>query len=82
MEGFASGRIRIDPADAMGPTTLVEGDPTEEEILLAAALTARYSDHGGRDSIPMTIVDEGGERTVDVAPIAPDDPRITQWRIG
>ncbi len=82
LEGFASGRIRIDPADAMGPTTLVEGDPTEEEILLAAALTARYSDHGERGSIPMTIASDGKERTVDVAPIAPEDPRIAQWRIG
>lgn len=81
LEGFAAGRIRIDPADAMGPTTLVEGNPTEEDLLLAAALTARYSDHGGRGSIPMTIAIEGEERTVDVAPIAPDDPRIAQWRI-
>ncbi len=82
LEGFAAGRIRIDPADVMGPTTLVEGDPTEEEILLASALTARYSDHDERGSIPMTIASEGKERTVDVAPIAPDDPRIAQWRIG
>lgn len=82
LEGFAAGRIRIDPVDVMGPTTLVEGDPNEEEILLAAALTARYSDNGGRGSIPMTIVGEGEERTVDVAPIAPDDPRIAEWRIG
>jgi len=81
LEGFAAGRIRIDPADVMGPTTLVEGNPTEEDLLLAAALTARYSDHGGRGSIPVTIATEGEARTVDVAPIAPDDPRIAQWRI-
>jgi len=30
----------------------------------------------------MKVLDEGGERAIDVAPLASDDPRIEQWRIG
>lgn len=80
--GFAAGRIRIDPVDVMGPTTLVEGEPSEGEILLAAALTARYADHEEGSSIPMIVSGESRERTVDVTPLASDDPRISAWRIG
>ena len=83
LEGFIAGRTRIEPVDVMGPTTLAEGNPTEDDLLLAAALAARYSDHGGRESIPMTISGgEGTERIVDAVPIARDDPRIAAWRIG
>jgi len=66
----------------MGPTTLVEGDPTEGELLIAASLAARYSDHGGRPSIPMHIVEGHGERIMDAIPLPSDDPRIARWRIG
>ena len=82
LEGFVGGRIRIEAADVMGPTTLVEGDPSEDDLLLAAALTARYSDHAGRAAIPMAIVGRGQERTVDAVPLDDDDPRIAEWRIG
>jgi tRNA U34 2-thiouridine synthase MnmA/TrmU len=82
LERFAAGRIRIDPSDMMGPTTLVDGAPTDEDVLHAAALTARYADHEDRPIIAMKVLDEVGERTVEVSPLAPDDPRIAQWRIG
>jgi tRNA-specific 2-thiouridylase len=79
--GFAMARTRIDPVDTMGPTTLVEGNPDEGEILLAAALAARYSDHGGRPTIAMVVLGDGVKRTIDVPPLAHDDPRIGDWRI-
>jgi len=81
LKGFAGGRTQIEPVDVMGPTTLVEGDPSEEEIRLAAALTARYGDCGDRPAVAMTVLAASGERTIEVAPLAPDDPRIEQWRI-
>ena len=82
LETFAGGRTRIEPLEVMGPTALVEGDPSEEDLLLAAALAARYADHGERAAIPMVVSGEDGEQTVDVTPIAVDDPRIAAWRIG
>ncbi len=37
---LAEGRIRIDPVEIMGPTTLVEGNPSEEQLLTCCALAA------------------------------------------
>jgi len=82
LEQFAEGRRRIDPVDVVGPPTLVEGEASDDEIRLAAALAARYADHEGRSSIPMKLLARGEEQAIDVAPLAPDDPRIAQWRIG
>jgi tRNA-specific 2-thiouridylase len=79
--GFATGRSRIEPVDVMGPTTLIEGDPSEDELLLVAALAARYSDHGGRRTISMTVSDLDTKRIIDVVPLANDDLRIAEWRI-
>jgi len=82
LERFQAGRIRIDPIEVMGPTTLIDGATTDEDVRLAAALAARYADHGDRPTIRMKVVEGIGERTIDVAPLESDDPRIAQWRIG
>jgi len=78
----ARGRLRIDPSDVMGPTALVEGSPSEEELRLGCQLVARYSDHAEKPRIAMTISSSSGERTIEVVPLKPDDPRIARYRIG
>jgi tRNA-specific 2-thiouridylase len=81
LEGFAAGRTRIEPVAVMGPTTLVEGDPSEDELLLVAALAARYSDHGERRTVAMSVSGLDTKRIIDVVPLAADDPQIVEWRI-
>lgn len=82
LAAFAAGRILIEPSpEVMGPTALVEGDPTEEELHLAASLVARYCDATGALTTPM-IVSRGAERReLSVEPFRPDDPRFREWRI-
>jgi hypothetical protein len=79
---FAEGRVRIDPIDAMGPTALVEGDPAENEVALAAGLAARYCDHRPGETLRMRIVEGGDERELTVEPLSPSDARIVKWRLG
>ena len=79
---FAGDRLRIDPSDVMGPTALVEGSPSEEELRFCCRLVARYSDHADRSAIPMAVGSASGERSLEVTPLAPDDPRIARYRIG
>ena len=80
LDGFAGGRIRVEPAVVMGPTTLVEGDPNDEELALALALAARYCD---ADATVTFRVQRGAETfTLEAAPLPPDDPRIVAWRLG
>lgn len=82
LAGFAKGRIRLDPTDVMGPTTLIEGDPTDEELRLAASLAARYCDASEGAKVAFDVRDEGATRTIEVTALDRDDPRIAAWRIG
>ena len=79
---LASDRTRLEPLDVMGPDSLVEGDPTEEEIRLIASLAGRYCDVLGGTRIRMRVITPIAERVLEVVPLAPDDPRIAAWRIG
>jgi len=67
--------------DFPGPLTLVTDGATETELVLAAKLTARYSQ--GRDEERLvTLAKRNGEtKTFDVAPLDPEDDRIPELRI-
>jgi hypothetical protein len=79
---LAGSRIRIEPVEVMGPTILVEGSPSVDDLALAGALGSRYCDHAGRDPIRWRVLRSGAETILDVAPLDPDDPRIAGWRLG
>lgn len=82
LETMAQGRLRIDPLDVMGPTTLVEGSPSEEQVQICCMLAARYCDHEANAEIRLQVVSEEDEQVLSVEPLAADDPRIPEWRIG
>jgi len=81
LAGFSSGRIVLEPIGTMGPTTLVEGEPCRDELLLAAALAARYCDRSGDAPISFEVRKDGAVETITATPLPPDDPRIEAWRI-
>ena len=81
LTGFTPGRIWIEPVDTVGPLTLVEGKPSDEELLLVASLAARYCDHDGEDPIKMRVTCLGEESVILIPPLAADDLRIPAWRI-
>lgn len=80
LERFGEGRIRLEPASVMGPTTLIEGSPTDEELHLVAALTARYCD--AEETVAFNVSGVEGMSSIEAPPLDRDDPRIAQWRIG
>ncbi len=79
---LAGDRVRIEPMDIMGPTVLVEGAPSDDDLVLAGALGSRYSDHAGCDPIRLRVLQSGTEKVIDVVPLDPADPRIAAWRLG
>ena len=79
---LAQGRIRIDPLEVMGPTTLVEGNPTDEQLQSCCSLAARYCDQEAGVEVRLQVVSQEDKRTLSVIPLAMDDPRILEWRIG
>lgn len=78
----SEGRLRVDPLEIMGPTTLIEGHPSEEQLLICCALAARYCDSEADVAVRMNVVSQDGEKILSVLPMSKDDPRILEWRIG
>jgi len=81
LEGFTSGRIRLEPRDVVGPLTLVEGDPSCADICLAASIAARYCDQYDGTPLAMKVVRPGEERIINVVALDAEDPRLSFWRI-
>jgi len=78
---LSTGHILIEPLEAMGPVSLIEGSPSDDELRLSAAVAARYCDHDDPSPIKLRIVRGEKEETIAIAPLSPDDPRISSWRI-
>ncbi|MBN1857675.1 hypothetical protein JW848_00550 [Candidatus Bipolaricaulota bacterium] len=80
----AGERAVLDPVELMGPTGLVEGNPSDEELRLAASLLARYSDHRPDESVRVRALSgpqHEQETILEVLPLAADDERIALWRL-
>jgi tRNA-uridine 2-sulfurtransferase len=80
LEHHVAGRARVEAKGVLGPVALVEGMPTYEERLLAAAIVARY---GKGKELPKVAVEwrEGDlVETYDVAP-EPDEAKIEALRV-
>jgi len=64
-----------------GPLTLIDGEVTEEDLLLAARLTARYSQGRDAEMVEVEVTPRGAEpRLLTVAPFPADDIPA-QWHI-
>jgi len=82
LERLSAGRIRIEPRDAMGPTALLEGTPTPEDLRLAAQVVGRYCDHADDAPIALRVIDpRHAEQLIAEPPLSPRDPRLDAWRI-
>jgi tRNA U34 2-thiouridine synthase MnmA/TrmU len=81
LEGYRRTFISLHPVSHRGPLALIDGNPTTEDIELAAQVLARYSQ--GKDSPAVTVAvtePDGSHHELTVAPMAPQalDPR---WHV-
>lgn len=79
LERYTPGRWKLETRDVTGPTTLIEGDPTEEDLQLAAGMTARYAGVEDFSSARSTCWYNGEERVLETTPV--DDAMLEGWRI-
>ena len=73
LEGYRKRYVAIRTLSHPGPLVLVDGEPTAEDLELAARITARYSKGRTAAEVEVELSDHGGEpwrRTVE--PLAPD----------
>jgi tRNA U34 2-thiouridine synthase MnmA/TrmU len=70
MQGYKNNFINMNCASHRGPLVLIDGEPTEEDLILAGRITARYGQ--GRDAEEVTIQvreKDQPERLIQVKPI-------------
>jgi hypothetical protein len=78
--GYAGGRARVEARGVLGPVALVEGAPTWEERVLAAAIVARYGK--GRSAERVEVEWREGD-LVETYAVEPeqDEARIESLRV-
>lgn len=76
------GSYRLEVLDHPGPLAVVLGQPSVEDLKLAAQITARYSD--GRGEAEVRVLIQRGEETqiLEVSPLSPADGRLERARVG
>jgi tRNA-specific 2-thiouridylase len=74
LEGYRTRFVHLTPLSHPGPLALVDGNPTEDDLLLAARILARYSKGRFEEHVEvrLTLLD-GSTRNLEVAPLRPDE---------
>lgn len=81
LEGFVSGRWRLEVEQAPGPLTLVSPEADEADLTLAARLTARYSQARDEREMVVILTGESERRKMKVRPFPPEAEVIDELRI-
>lgn len=84
LQGFSGEDLwRLELDSVLGPTTIIKGEPGEEEVVLAARLTARYSQGRDRDTVEAVIDKNGEKKNCKVEPMNRDsgliDELMVEW---
>ena len=73
MSGYKSEFMSMNCASHRGPLVLIDGKTTEEDLLLAGQITARYGQGRDAEMVEVTIRNQSGdERNIKVKPLATD----------
>ncbi|MSP53333.1 MAG: tRNA (5-methylaminomethyl-2-thiouridylate)-methyltransferase [Gammaproteobacteria bacterium] len=81
LRGYRSEFTWLELTSHDGPLTIVDGHPTEEDLLLAARMTARYSQGRDADTVEVQLTTlDGVSKILNVEPL-PADEVLPQWHI-
>ncbi len=79
LEGYRQRYTHMRTLSHSGPLALVDGETDENDLMLAARLTARFSQGRNADSVSVRINGRhGGTRQMDVVPLPSDEVR-REW---
>ena len=74
MQGYKKEFTNMNCASHRGPLVLVDGTPTEEDLILAGQITARYGQGRDAERVDIAIREQGREeRTIQVKPLQADE---------
>jgi tRNA U34 2-thiouridine synthase MnmA/TrmU len=81
LEGYRKIYIHLRPISHTGPLVLLDGEASEEDIVLAARITARYSKGHTAEQVTVQVTDLNGvSRELVVAPLSPDELK-PEWHL-
>ncbi len=70
LQGYKKQFSHLQPISHGGPLTLMDGNPTPDDVELAARIAARYSQGRDADSVTVEIMFDGVASTLEVNPLA------------
>ncbi len=76
------GDVVLEVAGTPGPLTVLRGHAGQEEVLLSAALTARYSKARHRNQVRVSAVNGNRQQALDVDVVPADDEWLASVRVG
>ena len=81
LEGYRKQYTHLRPISHPGPLVLVDGEVSEDDIQLAARITARYSKGHSASSVTVRVTDlQGVSREIDVVPLPPNEV-LEAWHL-
>lgn len=69
LQGYKRSFIHMHPTSHGGPLVLIDGKPDADDLVLAARLTARYSQGRDAEQVQVDVVCDGVTRNLSVAPL-------------
>lgn len=74
LEGYRNQYANLYPTSCNGPIALIDGEPNQEDLKIAARILARYSQDRERSSVDVEVrLNVGVTQQFSVAPLAADD---------
>jgi predicted ribosome quality control (RQC) complex YloA/Tae2 family protein len=74
LSGYKNEYLTLQASSHKGPLTLLDGDPTSEDITLAARIVARYGQERDADLVNVDIRTPSGDlSTRSIKPLLADD---------
>ncbi len=79
LQGYRNQYVSLKTSSHPGPLALIDGNPSEQDLVLAARILARYSKGKTAEAVEVEIRDqEGNKRSVEVVPMGPLEIR-QEW---
>lgn len=70
LRNFCGGRPTLEAVDVDGPIAVLDGEPSDEMLQLAAGITARYGDGKTHERVRVRVDHQGWSRIVEVEPLS------------
>ncbi|GBE45845.1 hypothetical protein BMS3Bbin11_00938 [bacterium BMS3Bbin11] len=74
LRGYRKDYISMNTVSHSGPVSLIDGEPDDEDIELAARLVARFCSGRDADSVTVSVLQKNGDtKDIEVKPLTADE---------